>query len=44
VKGLLEWNSNIRATITFVDAADFESKRDRFTQAVKQWLEETKDL
>ncbi len=42
--GLLEWNSNIRATISFFDLADFLSKRDFFKQAVKRWIEETKDL
>jgi hypothetical protein len=42
--GLLEWNSNIRATITFVDIADFFSKRNLFKQAVKQWLDETKNI
>jgi hypothetical protein len=42
--GLLEWNSNIRATITFVDITDFFSKRNLFKQAVKHWLDETKHL
>ncbi len=42
--GLLEWNSNIRATITFFDLADFVSKRTVFQQAVKRWVEETKML
>lgn len=42
--GLLEWNSNIRATITFVDLPDFNAKRTLFKQAVKQWLDETKNL
>ena len=41
---LLEWNSNIRATITFLDLADFLSKRNLFKKAVKRWIEETKDL
>jgi hypothetical protein len=41
---LLEWNSNIRATISFSDLADFLSKRNRFKKAVKRWIEETKDL
>lgn len=40
--GLLEWNSNIRATITFFDLPDFLSKRDMFQKAVKHWVEETK--
>ena len=42
--GLLEWNSNIRATITFLDLADFLSKRDLFKKSVRRWIEETKDL
>lgn len=42
--GLLEWNSNIRATITFVDITDFFSKRILFKQVVKLWLDETKNL
>lgn len=42
--GLLAWNSNIRATITFVDLAGFVSKRDAFKQAVKRWLDETKSI
>jgi uncharacterized protein YdhG (YjbR/CyaY superfamily) len=41
---LLEWNSNIRATISFSDLTDFLSKRDLFKKAVKRWVEETKDL
>jgi uncharacterized protein YdhG (YjbR/CyaY superfamily) len=41
---LLEWNSNIRATITFFDLTDFLSKRNLFKIAVKRWIEETKDL
>lgn len=40
--GLLEWNSNIRATISFFDLDEFLSKRDLFKKAVKRWLEETK--
>jgi hypothetical protein len=40
--GLLEWNSNIRATISFSDLADFSSKRSLFQKAVKRWIEETK--
>jgi len=42
--GLLEWNSNIRATITFLDVADFLSKQNLFKQAVQRWIEETKSL
>ena len=42
--GLLEWNSNIRATIFFFDLSDFLSKRVLFKQAVNRWIEETKDL
>lgn len=42
--GLLEWNSDIRATILFADLADFLSKRGLFKQAVKQWIEETRNL
>lgn len=42
--GLLDWNSNIRATITFHDLVDFSAKRDRFKEAVKRWIEETKKL
>lgn len=42
--GLLEWNSNIRATITFRDLEDFSSKRDLFKRAVKRWVDETKAL
>ena len=41
---LLEWNSNIRATISFSDLADFSSKRNLFKKAVKRWIEETKGL
>jgi hypothetical protein len=42
--GLLEWNSNIRATITFIDLTDFLSKRHLFKRAVKDWLDETRRL
>jgi uncharacterized protein YdhG (YjbR/CyaY superfamily) len=42
--GLLEWNSNIRATIMFSDLTDFQSKRNLFKKAVKRWIEETKRL
>ena len=41
---LLEWNSNIRATISFSDLTDFLSKRNPFKIAVKRWIEETKGL
>jgi hypothetical protein len=41
---LLEWNSNIRATISFSDPAAFSSQRNLFKKAVKRWVEETKDL
>ena len=41
---LLEWNSNIRATISFFDLSDFLSKRNLFKKAVMRWIEETKDL
>ncbi len=42
--GLLEWNSNIRATITFRDPSDFSAKRNQFKKAVKRWIEETRSL
>jgi uncharacterized protein YdhG (YjbR/CyaY superfamily) len=42
--GLLEWNSNIRATISFLGLDEFLSKRDLFKKAVKRWIEETKNL
>ena len=42
--GLLEWNSNIRATIFFFDLTDFLSKRDLFKKAVKRWIEQTNSL
>lgn len=41
---LLEWNSNVRATITFSDRDEFSFKRDLFKKAVKRWVEETKGL
>jgi len=41
--GLLEWNSNIRATITFFDLNDFLFNRDLFKKAVEQWIEATKE-
>lgn len=42
--GLLEWNSNIRATISFTDIDDFLAKKDLFKEAVKTWISKTKDL
>lgn len=42
--GLLEWNSNIRATITFFDLNDFLVKNALFKKAVQQWIEATKEL
>lgn len=42
--GILEWNSNIRATILFLDMTDFLSKRSLFKKAVKQWIDATKNL
>jgi hypothetical protein len=42
--GLLEWNSNIRATISFSSMEDFFSKRSLFKQAVNNWIVQTKDL
>lgn len=42
--GLLDWNSNIRATITFLDLTDFLVKRDVFKKAVQQWIEATTEL
>ena len=41
---LLEWNSNIRATITFRDLNDFSLQKVLFKAAVKRWIEETKSL
>jgi hypothetical protein len=41
---LLEWNSNIRATISFFDLTDFLSKKILFKKAIKRWVEETKEL
>lgn len=41
---LLEWNSNVRATITFSDLDEFLSKRELFKKAVNRWVEETKGL
>ncbi len=42
--GLLEWNSNIRATVTFTSLDDFLVKKSVFQGAVKRWLAETKQL
>ena len=41
---LLDWNSNIRATISFASVDDFLAKRDVFKQAVRTWVSQTKDL
>jgi uncharacterized protein YdhG (YjbR/CyaY superfamily) len=41
---LLEWNSNIRATISFSELPEFLSKRNLFKKAVERWIEETKYL
>lgn len=42
--GLFDWNSNIRATISFTSVDDFLAKRDLFKQAVRTWVSQTKDL
>ncbi|MCG2784604.1 MAG: DUF1801 domain-containing protein [Anaerolineae bacterium] len=42
--GLLDWNSNIRATISFFALDEFLSKREQFKKVVKRWLVETKSL
>jgi hypothetical protein len=42
--GLLDWNSNIRATISFFDLTEFSAKKDIFKQAIAQWVDETKAL
>jgi hypothetical protein len=42
--GLLEWNSNIRATISFTGIDDFLAKKDLFKEALKTWVSKTKDL
>jgi len=42
--GLLEWNSNIRATISFTTMDDFLAKRELFKKSVKTWISNTKDL
>jgi hypothetical protein len=41
---LLEWNSNIRATISFASIDDFYAKRELFKNAVKTWISKTQDL
>lgn len=42
--GLLEWNSNIRATVSFGDLVEFMEKKELFQAAVKRWVEETKEM
>ena len=42
--GLLEWNSNIRATLSFTSIDDFLAKQELFREAVKTWISKTKDL
>jgi len=42
--GLLEWNSNIRATISFTSLDDFLAKQELFKEAVKTWVSKTKNL
>jgi len=42
--GLLGWNSNIRATIVFMDLANFSAKKSLFKRAVKRWIKETKNF
>lgn len=42
--GLLEWNSNIRATISFTDIGDFLAKKELFKKAVKTWVSKTRNL
>jgi len=42
--GLLEWNSNIRATISFTSIDDFLAKQELFKKAVTTWVSKTKDL
>jgi hypothetical protein len=36
--GLLDWNSNIRATMTFEDLADISSKKKDIITVLKKWL------
>ena len=42
--GLLEWNSNIRAKISFTSINEFLTKQELFRKAVKTWVSKTKDL
>ena len=42
--GLLEWNSNIRATLSFSNIDEFLDKQELFKEAVKTWISKTKDL
>jgi uncharacterized protein YdhG (YjbR/CyaY superfamily) len=42
--GILEWNSNIRATISFTSIDDFLAKKELFKEAVKTWVSKTKNL
>ncbi len=42
--GLLEWNSNIRATISFTSIDDFLAKQELFKKAITTWVSKTKDL
>jgi uncharacterized protein YdhG (YjbR/CyaY superfamily) len=42
--GLLEWNSNVRATISFTSIDDFLAKQELFKKAVTTWISKTKDL
>lgn len=42
--GLLIWNSNVRATITFFDIDEFLSKKSAFQKAVVRWVDETRHL
>jgi hypothetical protein len=42
--GLLEWNSNIRATISFAGVDEFLAKQELFKEAAKTWVSKTKDM
>lgn len=42
--GLLIWNSNVRATLTFFDINEFLSKKSAFQKAVVRWVDETRHL
>ncbi len=42
--GLLEWNSNIRAKISFTSINEFLTKQELFRKAVKTWVSKTKYL